>query len=52
MIVKTKRGYQVKSESGKNLSKPNLSKKKAKKRLKQVEFFKAKGKGLIRGAMR
>jgi hypothetical protein len=33
-------GYQVKSEKGKNLSKPGLSKKKAKKRLKQVEYFK------------
>lgn len=40
MIKKTKQGYQVKSESGKNLSKPNLSKEEAKKRLKQVEMFK------------
>jgi hypothetical protein len=40
MIVKTKSGYQVKSSKGKNLSKPNLSKEQAKKRLKQVEFFK------------
>jgi len=43
MIKKTKQGYQVKSESGKNLSKPNLTKKQAEKRLKQVEYFKNKG---------
>ena len=42
MIVKTKQGYQVKSESGKNLSKPNLSKSDAQKRLKQVEYYKRK----------
>lgn len=42
MIRKTKSGYQVKSESGKNLSKPNLSKAEAEKRLKQVEYFKHK----------
>ena len=41
MIVKTGKGYEVKSESGKkNLSKPNLSKKQAVKRLRQVEYFK------------
>lgn len=40
MIKKTKSGYKVVSKSGKNLSKPNLSKKKAIKRLKQVEYFK------------
>ena len=40
MIVKTKSGYQVKSSKGKNLSKPGLSKKKAKNRLAEVEFFK------------
>lgn len=40
MIKKTSSGYQVKSESGKNLSKPNLSKAKAEKRLKQIEMFK------------
>ena len=44
MITKTKKGYQVKSESGKNLSKPNLTKEQAKKRLKQVEHFKSKNK--------
>lgn len=42
MIVKTGKGYQVKSESGKNLSKPNLSKAAAQKRLREVEYFKHK----------
>jgi len=42
MIVKTKQGYQVKSESGKPLSKPNLTKEQAEKRLKQVEYWKNK----------
>lgn len=41
MIVgSSKKGYQVKSEGGKNLSKKGLSKKAAKKRLAQVEYFK------------
>lgn len=40
MIRKTNAGYQVKSEKGKNLSKPNLSKAEAEKRLAQVEMFK------------
>ena len=40
MIVKTKSGYLVKSESGKPLSKSNLTKGQAEKRLKQVEYFK------------
>lgn len=44
MIVKSKGGYKVKSESGKNLSKGGLSKAQAKKRLQQVEYFKHKGK--------
>lgn len=44
MIKKTSQGYQVKSEGGKNLSKPNLSKGQAKKRLEQIEHFKNKGK--------
>jgi len=44
MIRKTSKGYQVKSEKGKNLSKDNLTKEQAKKRLKQVEYFKHKGK--------
>lgn len=42
MIKKTAKGYQVKSESGKNLSKPGLSKAAAEKRLRQVEYFKHK----------
>lgn len=42
MIRKTGKGYQVKSESGKNLSKPGLSKGQAEKRLAQVEYFKHK----------
>jgi hypothetical protein len=44
MIVKTGKGFQVKSESGKNLSKPSLSKGAAAKRLEQVEYFKNKKK--------
>lgn len=43
MIKKAKKGYQVTSEKGKPLSKPNLSKTQAEKRLKQVEYFKNKG---------
>ena len=45
MIEKTKGGYHVKSEKGKPLSKPNLTKQQATKRLKQVEYFKNKNKG-------
>lgn len=41
MIVKTKQGHQLRSESGKNLSAPDLSAEEAKKRLAQVERFKA-----------
>ena len=44
MISKTKQGYQVKSEKGKNLSKPNLTKERAEKRLRQIEYYKRKGK--------
>lgn len=40
MIVKTKKGYQVKSHTGKNLSADNLTKEEAKKRLRQVEAYK------------
>jgi len=40
MIKKTSGGYKVTSEKGKNLSKPNLSKADAEKRLRQVEYFK------------
>jgi hypothetical protein len=39
---KTSKGYQVKSESGKPLSKNNLTKSQAQKRLRQVEYFKKK----------
>ena len=42
MIKKTKEGYEVKSEGGKNLSKKNLSKEQAKKRLREIEYFKKK----------
>ena len=42
MIVKTKSGYQVRSESGKPLSKPNLTKNQAQSRLRQVEYYKHK----------
>ena len=44
MIVKTKTGYQVKSESGKPLSKPNLTKEQAKERIREVEYYKNKNK--------
>lgn len=44
MIKKTKSGYEVKSESGKNLSKKNLTKEQAEKRLREVEYFKHKKK--------
>jgi len=42
MIVRAGKGFQVKSEGGKNLSKPGLSKAAAAKRLAQVEYFKKK----------
>jgi hypothetical protein len=42
MIVRTSKGWQVKSEKGKNLSKPDLTKAEAHKRLGQVEYFKHK----------
>ena len=42
MIRKVKGGYKVYSESGRNLSKPNLTKQQAQKRLAQVERFKNK----------
>ena len=42
MIVKTSKGYVVKSESGKNLSKPLPTKEQAKARLRQVEHHKRK----------
>jgi hypothetical protein len=40
MIRKTKEGYRVLSEKGKNLGGPYKSKAEAEKRLRQVEFFK------------
>lgn len=40
MIIKTSKGYVVKSEAGKNLGGPYASKEQAKKRLQQVEYFK------------
>ena len=42
MIVKTKKGYTVKSHSGKTLGGPYKTRAAAKKRLKQVEYFKHK----------
>lgn len=43
MIKKTKSGYEVVSKkTGRRLSKKNLSKKQAVKRLRQVEYFKHK----------
>ena len=44
MIKKTSSGYKVVSESGKNLSKPNLNKAEAIKRLAEIEYFKHKKK--------
>lgn len=43
-IKRSGKGYVVKSKSGKNLSKPGISKKAAEKRLRQVEYFKHKKK--------
>jgi hypothetical protein len=40
MIVKLKTGYQVVSSKGKNLGGPYKTLEEAKKRLRQVEFFK------------
>ena len=40
MIVRTKGGYEVKSEKGKNLGGPYRSRAQAQKRLRQVEAFK------------
>lgn len=43
MIRKTSKGYQVVSEKdGKPLSRPNLTKEEAIKRLQQIEYFKHK----------
>jgi hypothetical protein len=43
MIVKVKNGYQVLSSKGKNLGGPYRTLEEAKKRLRQVEFFKHRG---------
>ena len=45
MIVKTTRGYMVKSEKGKNLGGPYKIKEDARKRLRQAEYFKHKNQG-------
>ena len=45
MIKKTSSGYKVTSHSGRNLSKKNLTKKQAEKRLREVEYFKHHKKG-------
>ena len=44
MIVKTQKGYVVKSESGKPLSKPYATKQQAQQRLNEIEYFKTKRK--------
>lgn len=44
MIKKTSSGYKITSEKGKSLSKPTLTKDQAKKRLRQIEYFKHKKK--------
>lgn len=43
MIIKTKQGHQVVSKTGKPLSKPNLTKKQAQARLRQVHYYENKG---------
>lgn len=40
MIVKSTKGYMVKSEKGRNLGGPYKSREEAEKRLRQVEYFK------------
>ena len=40
MIKKTELGFKVTSEENKNLSKSNLTKAQAEKRLRQIEYFK------------
>ena len=42
MIVKTRQGYQVRSESGKPLSKTLPTKSQAQERLREVEYWKNK----------
>lgn len=43
MIVKTSKGYVVASESGRKLSKPYATREQAEKRLREIEYFKKKG---------
>ena len=42
MISKTSKGYVVKSESGRRLSKPYHTRQQAQRRLNQIEYFKNK----------
>ena len=42
MIVKTSKGYVVKSMSGRNLSKPLPTKSQAQARLRTIEYYKSK----------
>lgn len=42
MIKETSKGWVVKSESGKTLSKPYKTKQEAQERLRQIEYFKNK----------
>lgn len=42
MISKTSKGYVVKSEKGRVLSKPYPTRQQAQKRLNQIEYFKSK----------
>ena len=42
MITKTSKGYVVKSEKGRVLSRPYPTKQQAQKRLNQIEYFKKK----------
>ena len=44
MIAKTSKGYVVKSEGGKNLSKPYPTKQQAQKRLNEIHYFSNKRK--------
>ena len=44
MIRRTSKGYKVVSKKGKNLSKDDLSKGEAEERLREIEYFKHKGK--------
>ena len=43
MIRKTNKGYVVKSESGKTLSKPYTTKQQAQTRLRQIHYYQNKG---------